>query len=133
MSPTAFSKFSLVFILHTTLTASCWACSRLGMKSPLRIHSLLSTLPRREKGPQYSPLPTLQHIRQSFHALLLPTYKGLVPKITFPTLVCLFVCSSALTCTTCAKLHVHHYVTIATRTVEVCRPNKTGQETSRQL
>ena len=43
-SPTVFSTFCLVFILHTTFTASCCACMRVGMKSPLRIHSLLSTL-----------------------------------------------------------------------------------------
>ena len=50
MSPTVFSTFCLVFIRHTTFTASCWACKRVGMKSPLRIHSLLSTLQLGERG-----------------------------------------------------------------------------------
>ena len=46
-SPTVFSAFCLVFILHTTFTASCWACIRVGTKSPFLIHSLLSTLGRK--------------------------------------------------------------------------------------
>ena len=43
-SPTEFSTFCLVFMRVTTFTASCWDWSRVGIKSPLRIHSLLSTL-----------------------------------------------------------------------------------------
>ena len=42
--PTVVSGLSLTFERATTFTASCWACKRVGMKSPLRIHSLLSTL-----------------------------------------------------------------------------------------
>jgi hypothetical protein len=43
-SPTLFSGLDLVFEWQTMLTASCWAWSRLGMKSPFRMNSLLSTL-----------------------------------------------------------------------------------------
>lgn len=43
-SPIDVSMFSLVLKRATTFTASCWACSLVGIKSPLRIHSLLSTL-----------------------------------------------------------------------------------------
>lgn len=42
--PTLFSGLDLVFEWQTMLTASCWAWSRLGMKSPFRMNSLLSTL-----------------------------------------------------------------------------------------
>lgn len=44
MRPTLFSGLLRVFEWHTMLTASCWACSRVGRKSPFRMYSLLSTL-----------------------------------------------------------------------------------------
>lgn len=42
--PTLFSGLLRVLVWQTMLTASCWACSRVGRKSPFRMYSLLSTL-----------------------------------------------------------------------------------------
>lgn len=50
MSPTLFSGLLRVFEWHTMLTASCWACRRVGRKSPFLMYSLLSTLAQREGG-----------------------------------------------------------------------------------
>lgn len=44
MRPTLFSGLLRVFEWQTMLTASCWACRRVGRKSPFRMYSLLSTL-----------------------------------------------------------------------------------------
>lgn len=44
MRPTLFSGLLRVLEWQTILTASCWACSLVGKKSPLRMYSLLSTL-----------------------------------------------------------------------------------------
>lgn len=48
--PTLFSGLLRVFEWHTMLTASCWACSRVGRKSPFRMYSLLSTLRKFKVG-----------------------------------------------------------------------------------
>lgn len=50
MSPTLFSGLLRVFEWHTMLTASCWACRRVGKKSPFLMYSLLSTLKHRAQG-----------------------------------------------------------------------------------
>lgn len=42
--PTLFSGLLRVLVWQTTFTASCWAWSLVGRKSPFRIYSLLSTL-----------------------------------------------------------------------------------------
>lgn len=47
MSPTLFSGLLRVLEWQTMLTASCWACSLVGRKSPFLMYSLLSTLRER--------------------------------------------------------------------------------------
>lgn len=49
MRPTLFSGLLRVFEWQTMLTASCWACSLVGKKSPFLIYSLLSTLNENNK------------------------------------------------------------------------------------
>lgn len=49
MRPTLFSGLLRVLEWQTILTASCWACSLVGRKSPLRMYSLLSTLRKKEQ------------------------------------------------------------------------------------
>lgn len=44
MRPTLFSGLLRVLEWQTMLTASCWACSLVGRKSPFLMYSLLSTL-----------------------------------------------------------------------------------------
>lgn len=48
-NPTWFSGFDLVLAWNINETASCCACMRVGIKSPSRIKSLLSTLKRNEE------------------------------------------------------------------------------------
>lgn len=47
--PTLFSGLLRVLVWQTTLTASCWAWSLVGRKSPFRMYSLLSTLAKKEE------------------------------------------------------------------------------------
>lgn len=48
--PTLFSGLLRVLVWQTTLTASCWAWSLVGRKSPFRMYSLLSTLVKKQKN-----------------------------------------------------------------------------------
>lgn len=48
--PTLFSGLLRVLVWQTTFTASCWAWSLVGRKSPFRMYSLLSTLGKRNSS-----------------------------------------------------------------------------------
>lgn len=84
MRPTLFSGLLRVLEWHTMLTASCWACSLVGRKSPFLIYSLLSTLRGKYKfnAAAYTELTERLTLAAD---MSVPYQPSLVLDILFPT------------------------------------------------